>query len=483
MIPTWIGMLMAVIGLGILLRGGLSMAMGFVMVAALFGGSAAVSLPALGGSSIAPAYFALGFLALGVAKLGRGALAAFGDALKVNASFVFFCVYGAATAFVLPKLFARQFDVVPMKAANLSYIFDTEPLRFTSQNITTAVYLIGSALAAMAASIAAAVPSGGRATFRIMIVATWGHAALGILVLLMQNLGLEAAVSVVRNGAYAQLVDAYQGFVRITGFFPEASAYAAFGFPLLVFCVEAWLRDVSPRLSGATALAAIGLFLLSTSGSAYVSLAGYGALLGLRWLVFPNAFGPEKTWKLALLGMIGLALGIAALVLTPQLASSLHDMITHMTLDKADSKSGLQRRFWAEQGLHLFSGTYGLGVGSGSFRSSSLLTAILGSTGVLGLISFTAYALAVFKPLRMGSYVTAHDLEYDVGACCAWAALAGLLPAMIASPSPDPGLEFAILAGAAMSLRALATARLAAQQRRPAMVRGFAPARRVSHET
>ncbi len=58
--------------------------------------------------------------------------------------------------------------------------------------------------------------------------------------------------------------------------------------------------------------------------------------------------------------------------------------------------------------------------------AASLLTAILGSTGLLGAASFVAYAVAVFKPLRMGSYVPARDLEYDVGACCAWAALAGL---------------------------------------------------------
>ena len=141
-------------------------------------------------------------------------------------------------------------------------------------------------------------------------------------------------------------------------------------------------------------------------------------------------------------------------VAVPRLLHTFTDMISHMTLDKADSVSGRQRRFWAEQGIEAFKVTWGLGVGAGSFRSSSLATAIMGSMGVVGLITFVVYVWTALKPLRGTTFGGRQaSPEQALGASCGWALIAGLIPAIVASPSPDPGLLFGVMGGIAIALR------------------------------
>ncbi len=71
-------------------------------------------------------------------------------------------------------------------------------------------------------------------------------------------------------------------------------------------------------------------------------------------------------------------------VLYAPLRDSASAVFNDMIWRKAESVSGRQRAFWAGQSVSAFLQSFGLGVGPGSFRSSSLLTAVLGATGVIG---------------------------------------------------------------------------------------------------
>jgi hypothetical protein len=145
---------------------------------------------------------------------------------------------------------------------------------------------------------------------------------------------------------------------------------------------------------------------------------------------------------------------VAALAFSPSLVESFSRIITVMTIDKADSVSGIQRLFWARQGFEAFAVSGGLGIGAGTFRSSSLITAIIGSMGVIGIVSFMAHLLHAFKPLRASTYSAAAKDREGVGAAASWTSLLMLMPAAVASPSPDPGVTWAMFAGIALSLRA-----------------------------
>jgi hypothetical protein len=459
---TWIGLVIVLIGALLLIRSSAVSMFSFVLFMSLLGGSAAIVLPALGGSSIPPTYLALGFLAARILLPGSGTVSLVGPALRDNMALAVFCLYGAITAFLLPRLFADALNVTPMHSSDLRHIFDTRPLGFSSQNITTAVYMIGALLGAVLAAAAARTREAAPRILAAFAWLTWAHVALGLIATALTAAGQQGIIDVFRNGSYAQLDQQYQGFIRISGLFPEASSYAAHGVVLLILMAEAWLRDLRPRLTGPAALAMALTLVFSTSSSAYVGLAGYAVILLGRGLLLPGSVPGGKVLTLALFGFITVLAGVLAAVASPSLLAQLVDMIQHMTVDKADSHSGLQRGFWARQGIDAFQVSYGLGVGAGSFRSSSILTAIAGSMGVIGLVSFAAAIWATLKPLRASTYGGAQvPRDQAIGACCGWAAVIGLLPAMVASPSPDPGLLFGLLAGLAVALRAVPVAAIA----------------------
>ncbi|WP_166746616.1 hypothetical protein [Sphingomonas aerolata] len=151
--------------------------------------------------------------------------------------------------------------------------------------------------------------------------------------------------------------------------------------------------------------------------------------------------------------MLFLMMVAAASVWYPRLVAEFGDMITHFTLEKSQSQSSEQRQFWSLIGYRAFLESYGLGIGAGSFRSSSLITAIMGSMGVIGIVCFVSYLLQVFKPLRLSTYVSPADPRAAVGAAASWVCFASMVPAAVGSPTPDPGVLFAVFAGAALALR------------------------------
>jgi len=92
-------------------------------------------------------------------------------------------------------------------------------------------------------------------------------------------------------------------------------------------------------------------------------------------------------------------------------------------------------------------------VGVGSFRSSSLFTAILGSVGPAGLIVLLGYCAQIGKFGRRSSYLSHIDPRVGAGAAAGWTALMTLVPAALSWPSADPGLLFALMAGLSLGWR------------------------------
>lgn len=453
LIPTWIGVLLFLIGGVLLFRGGVLDMFAFVLFTAPLGGAAALLLPALGGSSVPPTYLALGFLVARILLAGRGSVGLVGQGLKDNAPFAIYCLYGAITAFILPRMFAGEMYVTPMRFLSLRHLFDVSPLKFSNQNITAAVYLIGTLLGAVLASAIARKPGSGAPILRSFIVLSWLNVGLAVLALILAAAKLQFIIDIFRNGSYAQLDTQYNGMIRITGLFPEASVYAAFSFVLVILMMEAWLRDLMPRRTGPAALALAITLVFSTSSTAYLSLAAYTAILMLRWMIFPHTLTASKAVKLWAFIFLGVFIVLLLAVASPKVMAQFTEMLQHMTVEKASSASGRQRRFWAEQGLQAFRTSFGLGIGAGSFRSSSLATSIAGSVGVLGIVAFVAYVLNVLKPMRASTYEPGVTGDWAMGACCGWAAVIGLIPAIVGAASPDPGLMFAMLAGLAVTWR------------------------------
>lgn len=450
---TLFGIIIVLVGFLLLLRSGMAAMLAFVMVASLFGGSAAIALPALGGSTIPPTNLALLFLILRAVLPGPRQMERLGPALRTNGFLIVFALYGALSAFIMPHLFAGAIAVTPLRPGAVRQLYEAAPLHFSSQNITTAVYLTGTLIAGIGATIGAARPGSSSVIVRTGIAIAIAHAILGFISIIVAGTPLDAIVEFFRNGNYAQLDQSIGGLNRMNGIWPEASGFAAYGSAWMIFMTELWLRDIERRQTGFAALLLALALLISTSSTAYVALGGYSAILLLRMAVVPGSIGLRKALTLAAVAFTGAVIVLTAVTLNAEALERFGRILSIMTVEKTDSFSGKQRLYWAMQGLDAFLASAGLGIGAGSFRSSSLITAIIGSMGVIGITCFLSHLVRAFMPLRATTHAARVTGATAVGAAASWTAMLMLMPAAVASPSPDPGVMWAVFSGLALGLR------------------------------
>lgn len=449
---TIFGVVIIAIGLILLFSASRMAMMLFVLVVTLLGGSAAISLPSLGGSTIPPAHLAIVFLVLRALTPNKAGMAAVGRSIEANFVLIFFVVYGVFGAMILPRLFQSALFVTPLRPNPTRDVFAVEALRFTNQNVTVAVYLLATLFSACGAYILGMDRRAQVALPRTAAIIGAVHAVLGLLsVVLKDQLGWFFGFF--RNGFYAQLDQSVGDIARMNGIFAEPAIYAVYGFTWLVFLTELWLRRIEPRMTGAAA-ALLGIaLLLSTSSTAYIGIVSYGVVLGMRFLFVPNTITTRQSVILVGTGLLALTTALALAAVSPNIGAKIVEVVDKVTVGKIDTESAVQRAFWAKQGIAAFFVSHGLGIGPGSFRSSSLLTAILGSMGVLGSIAFLWHLARAFLPLRRSTWVNGGNNQAAIGAAASWTALIMLIPPSFSAASPDPGILWGAFTGLALGLR------------------------------
>jgi hypothetical protein len=464
--PTILGLIQVGIGLILLVTGSIPAMFVFMLLSGLFGGSAALLLPALGGSSIPPMHFALVFLTIRILLPAPTMMPRIQKAVFANILLIVYVIYGLLMAYLGPRMFRGQIDFMPLGGTGLTrfasmnaFIYATVPLKPSSQNITTSVYMVGTLLAAISTYIACSYDRSRDLLVKTAACIAWIHVTLGLTGMLAKGTPANIIFEALRNGSYAQLDQTYGTFIRINGIFPEPSSYATYALPWFVFLTETWLRGIKPRWTGPAAMALGVILVFSTSATAYVGLSAYGAILALRIMIVPGSISARRLIIVAALGLGMFLVAVGSMVIFPVFASQFADLVTHMTVGKTGSMSGLQRGFWAKQGINAFFFSDGMGVGPGSFRSSSIITAILGSMGIVGILAYVGIIFNVWKPWRFSTYLGRVDENTAVGVASSWAAISLVLIQSISLPSCDPGVDFAIFAGAALSLRKIGSFR------------------------
>ncbi len=455
MTPTFIGFAMMLIGVVLMVYGRIEAMAAFCLFATLMGGGSAITMGALGGASLLPSQFGLIFLMLRIALPSARQMPLVREGTVANSMLVVYVGYAIVSAFVLSKIFTNAMQVVPLKPSEdmRSGLFSTVPLQFTTQNITASFNMTFTLLSAIAMYVAAKQPRGAVMLAKTGTMICFVHSYLGISAALLASTPYAAFLKLFRNGSYYQHNQSVEGFIRITGIHPEPSGYAQYGFIWFVFATECWLRGILPKRSGPAALIMGSILFISTSSTAYVSLGAYAAVLLIRMAFTPQLMGLRKILVFAGLFILGCVAISAMLLIFHSLSAKLLEILEAMTINKQQSSSGLQRAFWAKQGIDAFKVSHGLGIGAGSFRSSSIFTAILGSVGVIGSLAFVLFTAHVFKPFRTATYLLEDDKVSQVGVAAAWTVVMMLVPAGIGSPSPDPGFTFGAFSGAALALR------------------------------
>jgi hypothetical protein len=453
MSPTVFGYLVVGAAL-ILMFGSITSMLSLVLIASLFGAASAVDLPGLGGASVTPASVAILFLALRVSLSSAGRFPVIAKAIQQNPYLAFFCIYSAATAFLLPELFSHTINVPPLRDVGnaVGNLFATSPVQFSSQNITTAVYLLSTLLVSLSAYIACAYERHMDKLLITIFAVSWCHIGFGILDIVLSNFGVRSWLDVFRTANYFQLNQDIGGVQRVAGIFPESSAYATYGFTFFVLSVELWMRNQKKVLSGITAIGMLAILLLTTSSTAYVSIAAYAIVLPLRMIFTRTRLAFAKAVILIAIGGICVTALLSIEVFLPAMGALMFDILQQMTFQKLNTASGLQRSFWAQKGWEAFWSTDWIGIGAGSFRSSGLISSVAGSCGILGLLALFGSVWRVLNPLQDQTHnVLTPDKADRISAAFGWAAVVGLIPQMLGAPTPDPGIMFGIFSGVAVS--------------------------------
>jgi hypothetical protein len=190
---------------------------------------------------------------------------------------------------------------------------------------------------------------------------------------------------------------------------------------------------------------------LTTSSTAYVSIAGYALILLLRMIFTPLRLPLSKKISLGLIASIGGGALLTLEVFVPAMSRLMLDILQQMTFGKLHSLSGVQRSFWAHKAWQAFWATNWIGIGAGSLRSSGLVSAIAGSMGLVGLVTFFGATWTILKPAKLLTHRLNVSEDQGIRASFAWATVLSLIPGLLSLPSPDPGLLFGIFAGVASS--------------------------------
>lgn len=427
-------------------------------VYSLFGCALAL---ALGGIGILPPQLFLAFFVLRAFTLVGGKKV--GEAFSMDKPGFWLlcnCLWASVGAILLPRLLLGTTFVFPVDRSTTLILL--KPLGPVSGNLSQAVYCIGDVMVYCCMYAFLKRRGAYRTLANAILLLTLLDVLAGVIDAVSHVVGIDV-LSFAKTAQFADLSgEELGGLVRISGTFSETSAFSTFTLPLFVFCLNLWLVKWRPRLAGALAVATGALMLLSTSGSAYVGLAGYMVVLVFSrpGLVTPAAAArKQRMWIIsACTGVLGV---IYVILFLPGVVATLGDFVDAAILSKAGSSSGVERMGWNAQGMTNFFDTYGIGVGLGSIRASSFLVVLLGSLGVVGAVCYgTFVGKSLLSPVPV-------DYPFTERAVC-YAARHGMISALIVASTSagvfELGSCFYLFAAAAGALSPLASRRVFRRQ-------------------
>lgn len=304
-----------------------------------------------------------------------------------------FTFTAVASAIFLPRIFAGQVYIVPVRASEVGLHL----LRPSAQNITQAAYIVISFLTAIA--VFAAVRLSPRSIYPAMLVAGIVFIITGILDALFGN---TALLDPFRTASYAlNTHHTIGGMERIVGFTPEASA---FGTSCMAMAgLLHFLRpgiELTSRQKGLIYLVTLGLIgmaIASASSTAIVMLGFFCALAFLSgffsFVIKRRAIGRRRMTAGLVVGAFSVAGAIFVASFMPELIQPAYGVFEELILNKTTSDSYAGRSSWNASAWDAFKDTFGLGVGLGSARTSSWPIAVISNTGVFGT-AFLAFFLA-----------------------------------------------------------------------------------------
>jgi hypothetical protein len=375
---------------------------------------------------------------------------------RVLAPFVAVVIGALASSFIMPRLFEGDILVWPQKLAGL---FVLTPLAPNSGNYTQDMYLLANAVLTVTASLYIT-----RRDFdsRALLNAYFISGLLAVFIAIWQFLGNTLHIwyptdFFLSNPGWSQLSDESIGtLVRLNGPFSEPSALA--GYLCGAVSSAAWVifhgdKEILPRV---LLVSGLGIILLSTSTTGYATLA----ILGMVLLVYTFVSASAAVRKRVTAGVVvALAITGICMVTVPAIAPGVAKeavTVTYATLNKKQSSSYNDRTAADRDSIAEMEESYGLGVGWGSNRSSSLGPGLCASIGIWGILGLLWFVAILIRHTRAAHRLAAEPGPRLVMHGCAAALLGTIVAAFLAGPtisSPDFYLLLALLVGTAARVR------------------------------
>jgi hypothetical protein len=323
-----------------------------------------------------------------------------GTALRAAVPLLLLLAYALLSAWLLPDMFAGRIMVWPQKPDVLAS--GMVPLQHTSGNITQPLYLsLDVVFAVCVAIFLTRARIGYQSIIRAYMLGGYIVVGLAFWQFASRTAGVPFPDDVLQSNPGWAIVEQGIGSIpRIQGPFSEPAALATYMSGVVVCSL--WLSVRGYAIMRPNLLLALGIItiLLSTSTTGILSLVIFLPLvLGFASIGGdPAAIGRiGKTAGLLLLG--GIVVIGPILILQPSLLDAVSTVVD-ATLTKGDSDSYNDRTAADLGALDTVGQTYGLGVGFGSYRSSSLIPGLLANSGVFGVAMVLWLILRV---VRLGS--------------------------------------------------------------------------------
>lgn len=339
-----------------------------------------------------------------------------------------FFLYSSFASLILPEIFEKTVSVAyPVAGTGDSLIL---PLQYTAANLIQSFYCLANLVAACIAYTVAINGINSYKYFRYGVIAgLLCVAGLGVYQFLCFFTGLawpEAFIN--SNAAFVQLINMeFYGFPRISSTFTEPSFLAMH----ILACFGLFYHEKAGR---SLAVVAIFVLLISTSTTAYAGLVVMGVLgLVLR--------GGSKKINIAWVALPAICF---LFLIFWDYFYNYSGLYNALILDKADSSSYEDRSMVDGQALRVFIDTYGLGVGYGSHRASSMILNMIAATGLFGILTFFIAIYFLYRETMASLEESATPLFY--------AFLGMLVAEVIAVPDigqPIQWIYFGFVAGIA----------------------------------
>jgi hypothetical protein len=377
-----------------------------------------------------------------------------------------FLAWSLVSAFVMPHVFAGMPVIAPRDRVDQDLVLgNLVPLQWTLSNFGQAVYLLLNTSAAIFALLVVQTGDHAQALGKALRWAVFIVVAVGLFQYFAPLAGWSYPYSVFNNNpnnaqGSEPLDQQIEGLTRISSTFAEPMNSGSFLAAVASGLLASYLRGERSmrRLLGLLATAVVLLATTSTTG--YVSLVVM--LCPLLIYFNPLAKRQARTWPSFFQGWTKVAMAALcsagfAILFIPHLSSAL----VLVTVDKSEGMSFLSRVAADQESFALLKDTYGLGVGLGSNRPSSLIMTLLSTVGIVGSALF---ALAINRVVKLFPGRWAPSMLQ-----MSFWSLAGLLVASMGVPDINRPVLWALLivAAAQLNVNWVAARKPAAVERSP----------------